>query len=120
VSRDAALASVDVEDARRLTAVFRAWAGRDANLQVVFTPDVLIGVADDGARGYLFDDAWTVECWIEDGVPSFVELVEAEFADRAEDVLDPGGTSRSARARQQLMALVAERGVPIAEVRHLL
>lgn len=58
-----------------LVSAFRTWAGDQAGLRVLFTPDVLIGLDTSERRGYLYDDGWTVEVWIERGLEAFLGLV---------------------------------------------
>ena len=62
-----------------LVSAFRNWAGSDSALRAFFTPDVLIGFDSQGRRGYLFDDGWTVEVWIERGLPEFLDLLSAQY-----------------------------------------
>ena len=109
----------DSSKVARLGAVFREWAGPDADHRVIFiTPDVLIGVSDDSRRGYLFDDGWTIECWIERGVAAFLRLLHAEFPadDRSIDINHPHDPA----PMNGLTAWALKSGQPIAEVRHLL
>jgi hypothetical protein len=105
----------DTSNAAHLAAVFRQWAGPDADYRMVFTPDVLIAVTDNTRRGNLFDDGWTVECWIERGVPEFLQLLRAEFPNddclQIDHPQDPAPGSG-------LTAWAMDRGQPIAAVRH--
>lgn len=104
---------------RRLGAAFRSWTGPSADVRVFFTPDVLVGVSTEMVRGYLYDDGWTVECWIERGSRLFEELLEVEFGEG-----DPAGYSVSRPTEQSsmdgLMRLAIEKGSPIDEVSHLI
>ena len=108
----------DTSKVTRLGAVFREWAGPDADYRVIFTPDALIGVSDDSRRGYLFDDGWTVECWIERGAAAFLRLVHAEFPPHEHSVeVDHPHDPAPMKA---LTASAIDNGQPIAAVRHLL
>ena len=62
-----------------LASAFRNWAESESNLLVFFTPDVLIGLDTPARRGYLFDDGWTVEVWVERGLQEFLDLLSAQY-----------------------------------------
>ena len=100
-----------------LAAAFRAWAGADADLRVVFTPDVLIGFDTPTRRGYLFDDGWAVEVWIERGLPEFLDLLADDYlSERCEVARPPGGPS----SQRALLELALSKGAPIDEVKDLI
>ena len=100
-----------------LSAAFRKWAGDDADLRVVFTPDVLVGFDTPARRGYLFDDGWTVEVWIERGVHDFLDLLSADYlSDHCEVERPPGDPS----PQRGLLEHALSKGAPIDEVRHLI
>lgn len=100
-----------------LAATFRTWAGDEADLRVFFIPDVLIGLDTPTRRGYLYDDGWTLEVWIERGVPEFLDLLSAEYlSDQCKVERPPGDPS----PQRSLLELVLSKGAPIDEVRHLL
>ena len=115
------LVEVDsLKDAAHLASAFVTWAGPDADLRVLFTPDVLIAVDNDAGRGYLYDDGWSVEAWIERGSVGFLAVLDAEFAgptDSGYRVGNPPGTARNHRG---LTEMAIDKGHPIADVRHLL
>jgi hypothetical protein len=97
--------------------VFRRWAG-DADIRVLFTPDVLIAVSTQSFRGYLFDDGWTVECWIERGVRQFRESLETAFGGAGAGYAI--GDSSDHRDCPGLLELAINKGDAIADVRHLI
>ena len=101
----------------RIGGAFRAWTN-GADLRALFTPDVLIAVSDEVVRGYLYDDGWTVECWIERGVSAFRASLEDAF-----EGVDRGYTIDTASDRtsmEGLMDLAIRKGAAIHAVRHLL
>lgn len=93
------------------------WAG-DGDIRVFFTPDVLVAVSTQLVRGYLFDDGWTVECWIERGVRQFRESLETAFggADASYTIVDPSDYEGC----PGLLELAIDKGAPIEDVRHLI
>ena len=100
-----------------LSEVFRGWANSEG-LRVLFTPDVLIAVNNPSERGYLYDDGWTVECWIERGVHRFLESLETAFdgAVTSYEVVTPSDS----QSRAGLLDLAIENGDSIDLVRHLI
>ena len=100
-----------------LSEAFREWANSEG-LRVLFTPDVLIAVSNPSGRGYLYDDGWTVECWIERGVHRFRESLETAFdgAATSYEVVTP----RDSQSRAGLLDLAIKKGDSIDLVRHLI
>ena len=114
---DNATIRVSPPDHEVLAAAFRAWAGDHSSLRVSFTPDVLIATDAPSRRGYLYDDGWEVEVFVDRGVPEFLALLSAPYlADhcRLERRADDPSTQRA------LLELVLEQGAPFDEVRHLI
>lgn len=104
-------------DHAELVSAFRTWAGTDADLRVFFTPDVLVGFDSPNRRGYLFDDGWTVEVWIERGLEEFLGLLQAGYVAARCQVERPANDPSPQRG---LLELALRHGSPIGEVRHLL
>jgi len=102
---------------KELARAFVAWAGDSADLRVFFTPDVLIGLDSGLRRGYLFDDGWTVETWIELGVDAFLTLLPADCTERTDTFERPPSDPSPCRG---LIDLALTRGAPIGDVRHLM
>jgi hypothetical protein len=96
---------------------FRTWS-RAEDVRVLFTPDVLIAVSSHSRRGYLYDDGWTVECWIERGVHELREALSGEFGsvDASIAILDASDDRRW----RGLLELAIQKGAPIDLVRHLI
>ena len=101
----------------RFGGAFRSWTN-GADVRVLFTPDVFIAVSNDVVRGYLFDDGWSVECWIERGVPEFRESLGNAF-----EGVERGYTIVAASDRANLEGLLEwaiRDGAAIDAVRHLM
>lgn len=109
----------DVENRPRLASVFGEWAGGPADLRVLFTPDVLIAVGTESARGYIYDDGYTFECWIEVGITGFRQLLAAEFVEGIDRLAPIVGSSDPEKCRG-LLSLALEMGSPFEKVRHLI
>ncbi len=108
----------DTSDGRsRLGRAFRTWA-RDDDMRVLFTPGVLVAVSSSSARGYLHDDGWTVECWIERGVRRVGESLEDAFGSVAGSYAV--GDAGDANGCTELLELAIEKGDPIDDFRHLI
>ena len=117
VSEDEATVVVMPPDHSDLVEAFRAWAGGNAELRALFTPDVLIGLDAPTRRGYLYDDGWTVEVWIERGLTDFFRLLSPDYLAKHCRV------ERSAPGplpQRELLSMALEEGEPISEVRHLI
>lgn len=100
-----------------LVSAFVNWAGSESDLRVFFTPDVLIGFDTPTRRGYLFDDGWTVEVWIERGLPAYLDLLPAEYlCEHCEIERLPSDPS----PRQGMLELALTKGAPINQVRDLM
>lgn len=96
---------------------FWRWAGEGADGRVFFTPGVLIAIDVPARRGYLYDDGWQVEVFVDRGVEELVALLSGEYvAEHCELVRRTADPSW----QRGLLNLALEKGVPLDEVRHLL
>ena len=102
---------------RSLASAFKRWARSESAFRVLFTPEVFIAVDYEGRRGYLYDDGWSVECWLGRGAVDFLELLEIEFAWNSRRGFE---FSTREETLEALIESAFERGSPINEVRHLL
>lgn len=94
---------------------FRVWS--NGGERVLSTPEVLIAVNNRFARGYLFDDCWHVECYIERGVRRFRDSLESSFGlDTSSAIGEDSAHGRCA----SLLELAIEKGEAIDTVRHLI
>ena len=101
-----------------LVSSIKQWVGpSEADLRVLFTPDVLISLDRPDRSGYLYDDGWTVEVWIGRGGDLLLQLLStsylAEHCTVEQPPKEPGTHSR-------LHELAQQSGSPFNEVRHLI
>lgn len=104
---------------RSFGGAFRRWTGPNADVQVLFTPDVLMAFSSDAKRGYLYDDGWSVECWIERGTSDFMQCIEIEFGRTWADAVSVT-CPQEIDTMSGLLDLAFRHGHPIAEVQHLI
>lgn len=102
---------------RSMSRAFMAWARRKSALRVFFTPDVFVALDHKGRRGYLYDDGWFLECWVEEGVDEFVGLLEREFSWHQGSAYV---VSRESPPIAGLIVFALERGMSMKKARHLL
>lgn len=111
------LLEVEPAGARAATRAFVAWAGEDEALKALFTPDTLMAIDVPGRRGVLFDEAWHVTVWIDDGAVAFRACLDRELQDEGLSSEKPPGDEPR---REDLLSLALRHGRPAREVRQLL
>lgn len=97
-----------------LAPAFRSWCGDLSQTRVLFTPDVLIAIDTDEHKGYLYDDGWTIEVYIEVGGVDFEDHLK-----------DPAHTRQDLTAETEstcagLLSAGLARGQPFDRVHHLI
>jgi hypothetical protein len=96
-----------------LATAFRSWCGDLREARVFFTPDVLVAIDARDRRGYLFDDGWFVEVFIEIGAARF----ESQLANPEESRDEmPDGPATC----QGLLSMALDKGEPYEAVQHLI
>ena len=103
-------------------AAFRAflrWAEPSGQIRVLFSPDTMMAIDGDSARGYLVDDVYLVRIWIAKGQDAFFRCLEAEASQLGVDVTEMSHNCDEPTPSRTLAAIV-EYGQDLAEVRDLL
>lgn len=111
-----ALFEVDDVAADAAIRAFVSWAGSDAEVKILYTPDVLLAIDTPQRRGFLVDEIYFVTIWIARGAAELRESLTRELPPAQPQWIEKPPTAH--RNPEGFLSTAIRHGRPLAEVRH--
>ena len=111
-----ALFEVDDQASEAAIRAFVAWAGSDADVKILYTPDVLLAIDTPQRRGFLVDEVYFVTVWIARGAPELREHLDRELPNGHTQWIEKPATAHP--NPEGFLSTAMAHGRPLADVKH--